>query len=239
MLQRIIAFFISVFLAIGSFLGLPCAKRETDTSGLTDEEMEQALKLLSYKLDANGIFYIEHPRWAECHIYDLSNPEIQLVYGTVHVEFGYGGKDWLVQMWKGRYGLVLLGGEIGVYNRPAGQTAEPYCSALEEEELLLAMDIYQHNFKTGETEYLFTRGPQPDWWLTGFVPGSFYEWNKKSEIIMVADIQFPNEEMLRTFETSFVAAGFTQGSPQHDTPETYTVSGSNLKFCWQYIDQGA
>jgi len=194
-------------------------------------------------MDENGIFYVEHPRWGEdfgtYHIYDLSNPVIQLVYGTVRVKFSYDSKDWMVQMWKGRYGLVMLGGEIGVYNKPAGQTGERYYSALPEEELIVGMDVYQHNLKTGEKTYLFTRGPQSDWWLTGFVPGSFYEYNKKSEIIMAAEIQFPNAEMLQAFETAFAEAGFTQGSPGRDTPETYEVSGSSLKFCWQYLDQEA
>ena len=78
-----------------------------------------------------------------------------------------------------RYGLVMLGGEIGVFAKPTTQATEHY-SALPSEE---------------ETQYLFTRGPQSDWWLTGFVPGSFYEYNKKSEIIVLANIQFP--ELIR------------------------------------------
>ena len=241
-MQWIISLLTAFFLFIGSILGLPCAKRDTDPSGPSDDERELALQLLSYKMDQNGVFYVEHPRWGDgfgiYHIYDLSDPLIQIVYGTVRVEFRYDGKDWLVQMWKGRYGLVMLGGEIGVYNRPA-ETAGQYISALGEEELVMAMDLYQHNFVKPEMKYLFTRGPLSEWWLTGFVPGSFYEQNKKSEIIMVANIQFPNEEMLRAFETSFAAAGFTQGLPEHGNPETYAVSGNNLKFCWQYIDQGA
>jgi len=239
-MRWIISLLTTFFLFIGSLLGFSCPKPPAPP---VPPDTLDPLVLLSYKLDANGIFYVEHPRWGEgfgsYQIYDLSSPLIQLVYGTVRVEFRYGGKDWLVQMWKGRYGMVMLGGEIGVYNRPAGQMDKRYSSALEEEELIMSVDIYQHNFLKGETKYLFTRGPLSEWWLTGYVPGSFYEYNKKAEIIMVANIQFPDEEMLQAFETSFAAAGFVQRAPEHGNPETYTVSGSNLKFCWQYIDQGA
>jgi len=212
-------------------------------SNMTDDEKRQALNLLSYKMDENGIFYVAHERWGKGYgfnqIYDLSNPLIQLVYSTVRVKFHYDNKDWMICLWKGRYGLVMLGGEIGIYNKPAGQAEERYYAASDEEELVMAMEIYQHRFGTGQTKYLFTRGPQSDWWLTGFVPGSFYEYNKKSEIIMVANIQFPDEEMLQAFEAALAAAGFAQGSAGRDNPETYAVSGNGLKLCWQYIDQGA
>ena len=31
------------------------------------------------------------------------------------VEFSYGGKRWLIELWKGQYGITT-GGEIGIYN---------------------------------------------------------------------------------------------------------------------------
>ncbi|MDR1733892.1 MAG: DUF4474 domain-containing protein [Oscillospiraceae bacterium] len=148
-------------------------------------------------------------------------------------------KDWLIQMWKGRYGIVLIGGEIGIYTKPSTQTTEHYYSAVKEEELVMAIDIYQQNFLRGTKEKLFTRGPMSEWWITGFVPGAFYEYNKKAEIIMVGNLQFPNTTMLAAFEKPFAAAGFKKGSPGRDTPETYTTSGTSLKFSWQYLDQDA
>jgi hypothetical protein len=146
-------------------------------------------------------------------------------------------KDWMIQMWKGRYGLVMLGGEIGIYTKPSTQSAEHYNAALAEEEIIMAMDVYHQNLKTNKVEYLFTRGPESAWWLTGFVPGSFYEYNKKSEVIAVANFQFPTEEMMKLFYNGMKAAGFRDGSPGRDNPETITTNGTSVKFCWQYIDQ--
>ena len=252
-------------------------KEEIMQSNMTDREKQEALKLLGYKMDKNGIFYVEHEPWQKQfgfnQIYDLASPLIQLVYGTVRVKFRYGyvyklytegtkkgqvvydnngnpvyetdtwgrpvEKDWMIQMWKGRYGLVMLGAEIGVYTKSSTQTAEHYNAAVSEEELVMAMDVYQHNFKTGATKYLFTRGPESAWWLTGFVPGSFYEFNKKAEVILVANIQFPSTDMMNMFAQGMRSAGFSEGAPSKDNPETYRTSGTSLKFSWQNFDQDA
>jgi len=246
---------------------------------LTPRERQEALKLLGYKMDTNGIFYVEHEPWQKQfgfnQIYDLASPLIQLVYATVRIKFRYGyvyklypndhekkgqvmyddsgnpvyetdiwgrpiEKDWMIQMWKGRYGLVMLGGEIGIYTKRSDQASEHYYAAVAEEELVMAIDVYQQNMKTMATpKHLFTRGPESAWWLTGFVPGSFYEYNKKSEVILVANIQFPNEEMLALFTNGIRNAGFSEGSPGRDNPETYRTSGTSIKVAWQYIDQDA
>jgi len=243
---------------------------------MTPREKQQALNLLGYKMDSNGIFYVEHEPWQKQfgfnQIYDLASPLIQMVYATVRVKFRYGyvyklgtegaskgkvlyddsgnpiyetdnrgrpiEKDWMVQMWKGRYGLVMLGGEIGIYTKPSNQAADHYYAAVAEEELVMAMDLYQQNQTTKTTpKHLFTRGPESAWWLTGFVPGSYIEYNNKSEIIMVTNIQFPNEEMLALFANGIRNAGFQEGSPGRDNPETYRTSGTSIKISWQRIDQ--
>ncbi len=253
-------------------------KEAINKSDMSSTEKKLALNLLNYKMDENGIFYVDHQPWQKQfgfnQIYDLASPLIQLIYGTIRVKFRYGyvyklypkghekqgqvvyddsgnptyetdefgkpiPKDWMVQMWKGRYGLVMLGAEIGVYTKPSTQTSEHYYTAVKEEELIMAMDVYQQNFLTGAKKKLFTRGPESHWWLTGFVPGSFFQYNNKSEVIMVCNIQFPSSEMLEAFRAPFDAAGFRRGAPGRDNPETYTVSGNNLKFSWQYIDQDA
>ena len=149
-------------------------------------------------------------------------------------------KDWMVQMWKGRYGLVMIGAEIGIYTKPSTQSAEFYYSAVAEEEIIMAFDVYQKNLSTGKIQHLFTRGPESAWWLTGFVPGAFLDENspdKKSEVIVVANLQFPTVEMAELFSKSFEKCGFQKGSPGRDHPETYLLSDRSVKLAWQWIDQ--
>jgi len=226
---------------------------DINNSSMTDAEKLRALKMLEYRQDLNGVYYIEYERWPESRLGidaayqynlipwygDVSAPLIQLVYGTIRVKFQYAGQAWTTQMWKGRYGLVMLGGEIAVLKKPIEQQAEHYWPASEEEELAISMDVYQHNFETKETTKLFSRSANSAWWFTGFMPGSFHQFNRKDEIIMVGTITFPDQEMLKAFEESFKKIGFKQGTPDSKHPETYAIAGNALTFSWQYIDQDA
>jgi len=169
----------------------------------------------------------------------LASHDFPAVYVTVRVKFQYGGQDWMIQLWKGRYGLVMLGGEIAVLKKPVEQPAEHYWPIEPSEELAISMDVYQHNFVTGKTKHLFTRSTDAAWWFNGFVAGSFMEYNRKDEIVMVGTIAFPDPEMLKAFEESFAKIGFKSGTTDHEHPETYAIDGNALTFSWQYIDQDA
>jgi len=234
-------------------------------------------RMLSYRIDGNGVFYTESDPWQKQfgfnEIFDMATPFIQLVYGTVRIRFQYDyvfaldangnvrrdrnnrpiyatdsrgnriPKDWMVQMWKGRYGLVLLGGEIGLYTKPSTQRALVYECALPEEEIVMAIDVYQHNFRTGSSTYLFTRGPHKTWWITGFVPGSFHnnrDNNRgRSEIIMVTHADFPSRTMLNLFIGGLEQAGFRRGAPGPNNPETFVTVNNSVKWAWQFIDDDA
>ena len=82
------------------------------------------------------------------------------VYETRRFEFEYGGKEWMVQIWKGNYALVTNGAEIGVYNREPG--AKTYKAVEDDEMLTLSLALYHAGTK------MLSRGPEKNWWLTGF-----------------------------------------------------------------------
>jgi len=51
-----------------------------------------------------------------CHLYDEAAPAIiSAIIDCEPIRFHYGGKDWMIELWKGQYGLET-GAEIGVYN---------------------------------------------------------------------------------------------------------------------------
>ena len=102
--------------------------------------------------------------------------------------FDYDNKHWMIELWKGQYGLEV-GCEIGVYTRPIGSSGLGY-------DLLDATigqrpgdSIRSHNLFYDcasdadrlplqatlklNGEKLFTRGPEPHWWLTGFKWGRY------------------------------------------------------------------
>ena len=50
-------------------------------------------------------------------IYDIASPYLLLEYDYIRIFFTYENKDWMIQFWKGQYGMIFYGGEVGVYNR--------------------------------------------------------------------------------------------------------------------------
>ena len=72
------------------------------------------------------------------------------------------GKNWLIQCWKGRYGITT-GAEIGVYNKEAGSSRSIYSTVTDDERLELGMVVHD------KTKLLFERPVQTHWWMTGFL----------------------------------------------------------------------
>ena len=120
-------------------------------------------------------------------------------YDTIRVFFNYGGKDWLIQLWKGQYGLVLLGGEVGVYNRPQGSADSTHFNcASDAERLPISLKV------TNGNKVLFDRPARPSWWMTGFVPGQlgvgmFVGSSELSKLTETTTITFKDEEMTKAF----------------------------------------
>ena len=48
-------------------------------------------------------------------LYDTAAPFTGMIYYTRRFFFQYDDKDWMVQIWKGQYGITV-GAEIGIYN---------------------------------------------------------------------------------------------------------------------------
>jgi len=261
---------------------LDAGRQQIADSDMSDQEKENAFRMLSYMLDENGVFYTERDPWQKQFgfnpLMDMVSPFIQLVYGTVRLKFTYDyvfqlyedgpnrgkvmycdvaqqpiyqtdsngnriPKDWMIQLWKGRYGFVLLGAEIGIYTKPITRAAVHYDAALQEEEIIMTIGAYQHNFATGHTQYLFTRGPQTTWWITGFVPGSFHNGNAnnrgKDEIICTGTLTFPTVRMMQLAAGELESAGFRRGTPSRSSIETFRTRGTSIDFSWQYMDQDA
>ena len=122
--------------------------------------------------------------------YDAAALAMSAVIDCEPIFFDYGGKHWMIELWKGQYGLET-GCEIGVYTRTIGSSSLGYrlldatvgkrdgdgvpshnlfydCASDAD---LLEMSLTLH--RNGQA--LFSRGPQKHWWLTGF------KWGVMSE----------------------------------------------------------
>lgn len=82
-------------------------------------------------------------------------------YSTRRIKFDYAQKEWMVQIWKGRY-FITNGCEIGVYNRESGSKGTYYDCADEDDMLILGVKLYHLD------ELIISKEPTLHWWLTGF-----------------------------------------------------------------------
>jgi hypothetical protein len=155
---------------------------------------------------------------------------------TLRCKFTYGCRDWLVQLWKGSYGVCLaVGGEIGVYAKPKGWPVEHYAAPLAQDWIGMEMTIYN-----GERA-LFTRPFDRYWWCTGYQVGyldSFYE-KPRVACAMTGKIQMQNEEMARLLAGCLAEKGFVEAKrpPDAGSAETYCLEGDTVYFSWRNVTE--
>ncbi|MCQ2479528.1 MAG: DUF4474 domain-containing protein [Clostridia bacterium] len=140
-----------------------------DKDGYITTDGDKGVLGFGYSLTEN-CFYATGNAWQRnfgyTKVYDKVSELMVISYDTLRIYFNYKGKDWMVQLWKGQYGFVLEGAEVGVYNRPEGVKVGTYYNcAKDNERLEISLTLYDKGRR------LFSRKPQDSWWMTGFVPG--------------------------------------------------------------------
>ncbi len=151
-------------------------------------------------------------------VYDTAAPMVGMLYSTAKIYFTYDDKDWMMEIWKGQYGITA-GAEIGFYNKPTDRVMKHYDCVTDEEMLTMAFDFYNMD------ELVFTRGPEKHWWLTGF---KFLHVGVPSFIELDMTIEFPNRKMANAFEK-----GLKEEAKKQITDKmTYTRSGDTFNIVW-------
>ena len=112
-----------------------------------------------------------------------------MVLDAFPVYFDYGGKTWLIEFWKGQYG-INTGGEVGVYHTeeeiPPHAYAAAHFLAAEDEEMPKICCRLERN---GGKLYEYC---ERHWWLTGFRMGMFSQpW----ETALFATVTFGDRQM--------------------------------------------
>ena len=181
------------------------------------------------------VFYSAKDPWQRAFgynkVYDWAAQLVVIYIDTARIKFNYGGYDWLVQLWKGQYGFVLLGVEVGVYYKNEGTPIEHYVCTDNNKRLKVGYTCYDHD------EVLFERSYQYTWWLTGFVPGKLDKFNDRSEMAIDLRITLKTTEMRKAFVGGLENLGFTYGKATKEDPDTYYVKGNDVYIYWQYITE--
>lgn len=157
------------------------------------------------------VFYTAEDAWQRNFGYEETYDNFAgagaISYDTIRVKFNYQGDEWMIQFWKGQYGFVLIGAEIGLYNRKENATASSYYDCVtDEEKLNMSMKVYRQNAENqNKYDLLFKRTPSKTWWLTGFTPGTLsagsYVANEDAtkKLMVQATINFDTPEQAQAF----------------------------------------
>ncbi len=174
-------------------------------------------------------------------IYDFASPYILLEYDYIRIFFTYEDKDWMLQMWKGQYGLVFYGGEIGIYNRPysedgVGAWTMFNCPA-EEDWLKMEMTLW-HEDTEGNWNREFTRPYDYYWWCTGFKNGHLRQEEPADELRLTGRITFKDEEMTALVASGLAECGLVESSTKDGIAlDGFYVDGNDIHFSWQNISE--
>lgn len=152
-------------------------------------------------------------KFGYAYSYDVSAPAtISAVIDCEPFFFVYNKKHWMIELWKGQYGLET-GGEIGVYvdyrkdildtamgARPHDpKNGRLFGCATDEDQLEMSFTLYRNGRE------LFHRGPERHWWLTGFKWGVL---SKPEDLKMKLRIRFPASRMRGAFVAAAKKTGY-------------------------------
>lgn len=173
-----------------------------------------------------GIFSSTLDAWQKkagyTYLYDYMAPRFQMVFDALPVYFDYDGKTWLMEFWKGQYG-INTGAEIGIYHSdriiPENDYRETLFDSAADSEMLNCSFTLRNN----GVDYL--KISRRHWWLTAFLPGCF---TMPSSLSMEITLSFPNREMLSAFADGLYKAGYS--------PYDVSILGFTITFTFAGSD---
>ena len=174
-------------------------------------------------------------------IYDFVSPYILLEYDYIRVFFTYENKDWMLQMWKGQYGLVFYGGEVGIYTKEHSDKGIDEwtffnCPA-EEDWINMEMTLW-HEDINGNWNREFTREYDKYWWCTGFKNGHLRQEEPADELRLTGRMTFKDAEMTKLVADGLAECGLVKADSKNAMGvDSIYVDGNDIHFSWQNISE--
>ena len=217
--------------------GVFAARRRKSRKKISQMELPQKIALLDELAKPFGFFYDEAAdvissrtdAWQRKSGYtaafDRAAAGAGIVIDALPVYFDYGWKTWLVEFWKGQYG-VTTGGEVGVYHTdeviPAYFYPAAHYAAVEDHEMPEICCRLEHR---GQTVY---ENCGTHWWLTGFRLGQFSETR---DLALSATVRFSETGMARAMLQGLRRSGIPR--------EKYRLCGSEICVCMDFCQKYA
>ena len=157
-----------------------------------------------------GVFCSVKRNWQTYFGYQRNFDEVCIKFNMVlesePVYFHYDGYDWLIELWKGQYGITT-GGELGIYRKKAKRHRRNFDPAKIHYDRVPSTELLQMGISiwTKEGRRLFYREAH-ERWLNGFALG---ECHAPDTLCMQARIVFKEEGMQAAFAGALYALGYT------------------------------
>lgn len=176
--------------------------------------------------EAGNYYYTDKDPWQRVFgfnaAYDFGAQFVFMFFDTARIKYEYNNMDYMVEFWKGQYGGVFIGAEIGVYYKPKDRDIEHYDCVSDDDALYMEMTLYRNG------EELLSREYTRYWWCTGFVPGKLKKYSDRSELNLKSRITMENKAMLRAFVGGLKTCkefSFVEG-------RNYRVDGLDVFISW-------
>lgn len=218
-------------------------------------ELNEEIKPFGFAYEPyQDIFYSLMNPWQRqlgyCRLYDEASAALSMIIDCEPIPFEYAGRRWLIEFWKGQYGMNT-GGEVGIYyttgpnlNIPGVFNGTFYFCPKDDDCINMSFAFRKKG------NLLFTRNGY-HWWLTGFKLGEF---SKPSELSMDITMDLYDRRMANAFIEALKRAGYKEDEyriqgrrvmVRYDKPHTkqpltrtaftdYIMQRNNESFCSSY-----
>lgn len=135
-------------------------------------------------------------------VYDRYASFFHMIFDCEPVYFDYEGSTWLLEFWKGQYGITT-GAEIGIYKADGIVPCEKRKYTLFQTAPSDRLPVF--SFTLLRNGLPVCRRCQTHWWLTSFLLGVY---SKPEMLTMKISITFPTEAMCNAFLGGLIHAGY-------------------------------
>ena len=155
--------------------------------------------------------------------YDKAALPFGMVINSLPVYFNYDNRTWLIEFWKGQYG-INTGCEIGVYRADRilneSELDHALFKSVSNEEM---PDISLFFYKITQVKEIAQLNSR-HWWLTAFKPGLF---SIPSNLSVWSSITLVSLEMAYSFYRALIKLGYSSNKITiHRNTVTFTFAGS-------------
>lgn len=203
----LLIFLPAVFPRVRAFIGrlLEAMSKKPD---IEDKSLEELIDSLGYAYDkSQDIFYSKLNAWQRdmgyCRLYDEAAAPMSMIIDCEPIYFEYDNKRWLIEFWKGQYGMTT-GCEIGVYSTDKSDIHSEYFDGTFYE-CVGDNDLLSMSFELNKNGKRLFKRSEAHWWLTGFKLGEF---SKPGELIVFLKIKLKDSVMRDEFVNGLKNAGY-------------------------------